>query len=166
MPIRFDKKEVRAATEEEITKITHDIASRVLGTVVLSTPVGAPGTWSSPPPRGYTPGHARGGWQTTVRTPAGSDNLIKDPGGAATIARGIRKLRRAKFGVNIFITSAVPYMGALNRGHSRQAGANFIEKAALRGANAVPSDRRTMPASKRVRPRPGSGIINSSRPRG
>lgn len=155
MAINYDPREVRAATEEELTLLQHEIASKVLGTIVLSTPVGLPTSWKSPPPKGYQPGHARASWQTLLnRAPDRDLPLgVVDPGGVKTIARGIRIIRRSKFGVQIIIGSAAPYMDALNTGHSRQAGANFVEKAAAIGANNVRSDSKTMPASKKVRPR-------------
>ena len=153
MAIPFDRREVVAATIEEITAFTIEVASKVLGTVVLSTPVGLPTSWKSPPPKGYQPGHARGSWQTTLNRAISSDNLVIDPGGASTISRGLRIIRRAKFDSNIIIASAAPYMEALDRGHSRQAGANFIAKAANRGANSARNDTKTMPQSKKVRPR-------------
>lgn len=153
MSIPFDPKEVIAAVGEDVERIVHDVASKVLGTVVLSTPVGAPGTWLSPPPPDYRPGHARGSWQTTLKDTVKQDNRAIDPGGARTIADGVRIIRRAKFGQNIFITSAAPYMPRLNQGWSRQAGANFVERAARRGATEGANETRTLPRSVRVRPR-------------
>ena len=161
MPIPYDPREIKAATMEEITLLTHEIASKVLGTIVLSTPVGLPSSWLSPPPKGYQPGHARASWQTLLNRDPSADLPLSviDPGGAKTIAKGIRIIRRSKFGVNIIIASLAPYMDALNRGHSRQAGALFVEKAAARGAASVPSDRKTMPQSKKVRPRRSASIF-------
>lgn len=153
MAIPFDPRETVAATIEEITAFTHEVASKVLGTVVLSTPVGLPTSWKSPPPKDYQPGHARASWQTTLNRAITSDNANIDPGGASTISKGLRIIRRAKFNTNIIIASAASYMGALDRGHSRQAGANFIEKAANRGARSARNDTKTMPQSKKVRPR-------------
>ncbi len=161
MSIPFDRREVKAATMEEITFLTQEVAKKVLGTIVLSTPVGLPTSWKSPPPKGYQPGHARASWQTLLNRDPSTDLPlgVVDPGGARTIARGIRIIRRARFGVNIIIASLAPYMDALNMGHSRQAGANFVEKAAVRGTNSIPSDRKTMPASKKVKPRRGAGTV-------
>lgn len=161
MPIEFDPREVRAATLEELTLLQHEIASKVLGVLVLSTPVGMPSSWKSSPPKGYQPGHARASWQTLLaRDPTRDLPLgVVDPGGASTIAKGIRIIRRSKFGVNIIIGSLAPYMDALNKGHSRQAGANFVEKAAAIGAASVSNDTKTMPASKKVKPRRGSGTF-------
>lgn len=153
MAIPFDPRETIAATNEELTRFQHEVASKVLGTVVLSTPVGMPGTWLSVPAKNYRPGHARGSWQTTLNREARADNALFDRGGAATIGRGIRIIRRSKLGVNIVIASLAPYMERLDQGWSRQAGANFIENAARRGADSVTNDTRTMPRSRRVRPR-------------
>lgn len=151
--IKFSAKETAAAMREEVVDIQRNLASKVLGTVVLSTPVGLPTSWASPPPKGYKPGHARASWQTTLKNTPTRDNLSIDPGGAATISRGIRVIRRSKFGVDIIFASLAPYMGALNTGWSRQAGANFIEKATRRGVKSTPSGSKLLPASKKVRPR-------------
>jgi hypothetical protein len=120
-----------------------------------------PSSWKSAPPAGYLPGHARASWQTLLNRDPSADLplTVIDPGGAQTIARGIRIIRRSKFGVNIIIASLAAYMDALNKGHSRQAGANFVDKAAAVGAASVASDTKTMPASTKVRPRRGAGTF-------
>jgi hypothetical protein len=149
--IKFSARETASAMREEVVAITQSLTSKVLGTVVLSTPVGLPTSWQSPPPKGYQPGAARASWRVTLKVTPSTDTQFVDPGGAATISKGIRKIRRIKFGDEVTISSLKPYMGRLDQGWSRQAPANFIEKAARRGVKSTPSGAKLLPASKKVR---------------
>jgi hypothetical protein len=116
----FNKKETFAATMKEVNTVKREIAKKVIAVVVLSTPVGMPGTWQSPPPKGYTPGHARFSWQTSLDRPI-----------------TFVKIKTSRLFQNIWFSNNAPYIGRLDQGWSRQAPANFVEKAILTGVRSL-----------------------------
>ncbi len=120
----------------DVNIIKQAVAKSVLSVVVLSTPVGMPETWLSPPPPGYQPGHARFSWRTNLNTALGTDMPGIDPGGAATIAHGIGVIRRSKFRDTIYLTNAAPYIVRLDEGWSRQQRAGFVDRS-IRGGLAA-----------------------------
>lgn len=133
----FNKREILEATLNQVNLVKMEIAKKVLSVVVLSTPVGMPGTWLSPPPPGYQPGHARFSWRTSLRIPITTEVPGLDPGGTATISEGFSIIARSKLPEQIFFSNNAPYIGRLDEGHSRQAGANFVEKAVRLGVSRV-----------------------------
>ncbi len=133
----FNKKETLTATLKEINLVKREIAKKVIAVVVLSTPVGMPGTWQSPPPKGYAPGHARFSWRTSLDRPITFEAPGVDPGGTATIAAGFIKIKTSRLFQNIWFSNNAPYIGRLDQGWSRQAPANFVEKAILSGVNSL-----------------------------
>jgi hypothetical protein len=108
-------------------------------TVVLATPVDT--------------GRARSNWQVECNSPA--QGVIeplttvqkghRGSGGAvarAAIEKGKEKIAQYKGGTPqaaIYITNNLPYIGALNDGHSAQAPSGFVERAVMVGINAVHS---------------------------
>jgi len=133
----FNKKETFAQTMKEVNAVKREIAKKVLATVVLSTPVGMPSTWLSPPPKGYAPGHARFSWRTSLGNPVTFEVPGRDPGGTRTIAAGFVKIKTARFSQNIWFSNNAPYIGRLDQGWSRQAPAGFVEKAIRAGINSL-----------------------------
>lgn len=133
----FNKKETFAATMKEVNLVKREIAKKVLAVVVLSTPVGMPGTWQSPPPKGYAPGHARFSWRTSLGNPITVEVPGRDPGGTRTIADGFGKIKTSRFLQNIWFSNNAPYIGRLDQGWSRQAPANFVEKAIMTGIRSL-----------------------------
>lgn len=133
----FNKKETFASTMKEFNIVKREIAKKVLAVVVLATPVGMPGTWQSPPPKGYEPGHARFAWQTSLDSPEVIDVPGVDPGGTRTIAAGFIKIKTSRAFQNIWFSNNAPYIGRLDQGWSRQAPANFVEKAILTGVRSL-----------------------------
>lgn len=133
----FNKKETFASTMKEFNIVKREIAKKVLAVVVLSTPVGMPGTWQSPPPKGYSPGHARFSWRTSLDNPITLEVPGLDPGGTATIAAGFLKIKTSRPFQNIWFSNNAPYIGRLDQGWSRQAPANFVEKAMKTGITSL-----------------------------
>jgi len=120
------------------------LAENVLGSLVLNTPVGQPGTWKSPPPPTYQPGHARFSWSTTTGSAASGDRPGVDPGGAATIARGVSVIQRSKLSDIIYFTNTAPYIGRLNQGWSPQQPPGMIDRAIRGGISSLSSTRITI----------------------
>lgn len=83
------------------------VAFEVLQSLVRMTPVDT--------------GRARGNWQVTLgETPRGGiEGMDRD--GSRTIARGLAEIERTEPGQSIWIHNNLPYIGALERGHSGQA---------------------------------------------
>ncbi len=108
-----------------LEKAVEDVAVAVLDKVVHTTP--------------HDTGQARANWQVTVRAarPPTTPLIGKlDYDGDATVAEGTAKIRGTPRpdGHVVFITNALPYIQALNEGHSQQAPAGFVELAVQAGA--------------------------------
>lgn len=103
--------------------------------LVLGTPVGDASYWQSPPPKGYTGGRARGGWQASQNHPAQSDINRIDPSGAAARAEVSKGLAGWKLGVRRFWTNSTPYILRLAHGWSRQAPDGWVPRALRQIAN-------------------------------
>lgn len=84
-----------------------DVAAYALVRLVELTPVAT--------------GHAKGNWQVQYFGSAVQELDVTDAIGNVTIAEGMRKLANAQPFQRISISNAVPYIRALEQGHSRQA---------------------------------------------
>jgi hypothetical protein len=78
-------------------------------------------------------GFARANWRPSINAPASSPISFLDPTGKATISRIIIVGLRWQVGDVFYITNRTPYIGALNAGHSPQAPAGFVQRAAKAG---------------------------------
>ena len=96
-------------------KVLLDIGTRL----IERTPVGDPELWQSSPPPGYAGGRARGSWQYGFSTPVTSYKGTIDPSGSTTLTTLGNDINPVP-GIH-FITSVLPYMQALEDGHSTQA---------------------------------------------
>lgn len=75
-------------------------------------------------------GKAQGNWQVGIGGPMLRQVHDESRFGADSAVRiATNKLQRYKGNANIHVTNNLPYIGALNRGHSKQAPAGFIEMA-------------------------------------
>ena len=93
----------------------------VFGAVVKATPVGDPDLWNGKKaPPGYVGGHARANWQMGINTiPVGEvdgTSIPNPPNTGAVKARDV-----------VYITNNVPYIEALEHGHSKQAAAGMVK---------------------------------------
>jgi len=127
--IPFDPDEISRAIEKEVVDIIREDAQAICRTVIFATPVGRPELWQSPPPRNYTPGHARRNWQINIGSPSGRELPGQDRIGTATLSNAISKLRAYRRLQPIYIENNVPYINRLNQGWSKQAPPRFVEKA-------------------------------------
>lgn len=109
-----------AAIEVELdTAIIESQAKVVIAVdqaVVLGTPVAT--------------GRARGNWRVTIGSPAvGYERERFSPSGQESIQEALSVSSAIVPGNDVWISNNLPYIGALNDGHSKQAPAGFIEKA-------------------------------------
>jgi hypothetical protein len=134
---RFDL-EVKKMADETVPELVEERIERVavyaLNSLVNKTPVGDPSLWapsSLPPPPGYQPGRARGGWRVLKN----NDNRpIKriDPSGSKTKTLGIAKIKQlGKIGAKFYIVNNTPYLGRLEEGYSSQAAPGGIIRLTL-----------------------------------
>jgi hypothetical protein len=102
--------------------IVRKVALDLLRGVVLMTPV--------------LTGRARANWQTTIGTPAiGEVPWVEgSPGGAAdkALSDGQVEVAAAQGDVTIFLTNNVPYIVALEEGHSKQAPEGMVRQTIAR----------------------------------
>lgn len=113
---------------ERVLLLQKTLAFDGLRRLINKTPVGNPSLWQSPPPPGYVGGRARANWQVTIDAPAlaPTDNI--DANGAATKAAGEAVILGLKVPFRtIWLSNSVPYIEALNDGHSTQAPAAFFQ---------------------------------------
>lgn len=116
-------RKAKAAPELVVRKV----ATEVLTGIVLKTPVGNPDLWKGKPPAGYVGGRARASWEIGLnRIDADANVTITDKDGRRTIARGMAKLANYKPDDTVWIASRLPYINALEYGHSRQAPAGMV----------------------------------------
>lgn len=71
-------------------------------------------------------GRARANWSVDFDTPAATTTEDTDKSGQATVARGAAKIARAHAGDVVYLTNALPYIGPLEKGSSKQAPAGMI----------------------------------------
>jgi len=109
--------------DKVVRKVVLDIGT----SLVEKTPVGDASYWQSPPPPGYVGGHARANWAHSEGTRVIQEIEGVDPSGAGSLARISSSVPVNAAGKVHFIQNSVPYIQALEDGHSRQAaGPNAI----------------------------------------
>lgn len=100
-----------------VRKVVLDIGT----SLVNKTPVGDASYWKSPPPPGYVGGHARGNWSHSIGTQVIQEIEGVDPSGNKSIDRISASIPVKSAGKVHFVQNSVPYIEALEDGHSRQA---------------------------------------------
>lgn len=122
-------RQVGAAVEDNAGKLVRKVALSVDATVVSATPVDT--------------GRARSNWQVEIGKPAkgvlpafvpGEEGSTVGPNTQMALALGAAAIATYKTGETIHLTNNLPYIGALNNGHSAQAPAGFVQTAVLDGA--------------------------------
>lgn len=115
---------------QELRRVTQLAASTALRQVVRRTPVGNPAAWapqSLPPPQGYKPGRARGGWQVGINRTTETDINRIDPSGDRAISSGLAVIKLAQPFDEVIIYNNVPYIIPLEHGSSAQAPAGMVK---------------------------------------
>ncbi|MDQ8051066.1 hypothetical protein [Luteibacter sp.] len=135
-------RKAKAAPEVVVRKVATDL----LTSVVLKTPVGNPSLWKGKPPAGYVGGRARASWGVGLNRPADTSVTLVDKQGRRTIARGQAAIGQWKSDDSIWITSRLPYINRLEyEGHSRQAPAGMVRISVVEFQSFINAAARSLP---------------------
>lgn len=138
-PLQFAARmqDLAKKVEGNATDIQRLVALAVDQAVVLATPVANPLIWQKPQ-KGHVGGRARYNWVVGLGTPNRAVRGTAGPGGGSqAIAEGAVLIKNSTPHQAIYISNSVAYIMELNRGHSKQAPAGFIELAVSAGSAAV-----------------------------
>ena len=107
-----------------VRKVVLDIGR----SLVEKTPVGNPDLWQNPDnkPEGYVGGHARANWSHSIGALVNQEFKEIDATGGASIDRIISSVPIKAAGKVHYIQNSLPYMQALEDGHSTQAPAGIV----------------------------------------
>ena len=107
-----------------VRKVVLDIGR----SLVEKTPVGNPDLWQNPDnkPEGYVGGHARANWSHSIGALVNQEFKEIDATGGASIDRIISSVPIKAAGKVHYIQNSLPYMQALEDGHSTQAPAGMV----------------------------------------
>jgi len=96
--------------------------------LVEKTPVGNPDLWQNPDnkPDGYVGGHARANWSHSIGALVNQEFKEIDATGRASIDRIISSVPVKAAGEVHYIQNSLPYMQALEDGHSTQAPTGMV----------------------------------------
>lgn len=101
-------------------KVIRTVVFDIGTSLVERTPVGDAKHWKSKPPPGYVGGHARGNWAHSEGVQVIQDIDCIDPSGGKSISRIAASVPIKAAGKVHYIQNSVPYIKALEDGHSRQ----------------------------------------------
>jgi hypothetical protein len=107
----------KANANTAVKKVVMDISKAV----VMRTPVGDAKYWKNPAPAGYTGGHARANWSHSEGSLVKREFEGTDKSGATSQDRIAASIGDKPAGGVHFISNSVPYIQALEDGHSHQA---------------------------------------------
>ena len=107
-----------------VRKVVLDIGR----SLVEKTPVGNPDLWQNPDnkPEGYIGGHARANWSHSIGAQVIQEFDVVDATGNASNERIASSLPINAGGQVHYIQNSLPYMQALEDGHSTQAPAGIV----------------------------------------
>ena len=107
-----------------VRKVVLDIGR----SLVEKTPVGNPDLWQNPDnkPEGYVGGHARANWSHSIGAQVIQEFDVVDATGNASNERIASSLPINAGGKVHYIQNSVPYIQALEDGHSSQAPNGFV----------------------------------------
>ena len=107
-----------------VRKVVLDIGR----SLVEKTPVGNPDLWQNPDnkPDGYVGGHARANWSHSIGALVNQEFDVVDATGNASIDRIVGSVPVKAAGEVHYIQNSLPYMQALEDGHSTQAPAGIV----------------------------------------
>lgn len=115
-------KKLGSNVETNADKLMRKVALSVDSTLVSATPVDT--------------GRARSNWVAELGGPAAFTNPPMSADEAMADAKAV--IEQYKGGTDIHLTNNLPYIGALNDGHSAQAPAGFVQTAVLDGVAQIP----------------------------
>jgi hypothetical protein len=108
--------------------VTRKVVLDIGRSLVERTPVGNPDLWQNPDnkPDGYVGGHARANWSHSIGALVNQEFKEIDATGGASIDRIISSVPVKAAGKVHYIQNSLPYMQALEDGHSTQAPAGMV----------------------------------------
>ena len=108
--------------------VTRKVVLDIGRSLVEKTPVGNPDLWQNPDnkPVGYVGGHARANWSHSIGALVNQEFKEIDATGGASIDRIISSVPVKAAGKVHYIQNSLPYMQALEDGHSTQAPAGMV----------------------------------------
>ena len=109
-------------------KVVRKVVLDIGRSLVEKTPVGNPDLWQNPDnkPDGYVGGHARANWSHSIGALVNQEFKEIDATGGASIDRIISSVPVKAAGEVHYIQNSLPYMQALEDGHSTQAPAGMV----------------------------------------
>jgi len=107
---------VKINADKVVRKVVLDIGK----SLVEKTPVGDANYWKMLPPPGYVGGHARANWSHSEETQIIKEFEGVDKSGAGSINRIASSVPAKAAGKVHFIQNSVPYIQALEDGHSKR----------------------------------------------
>lgn len=108
--------------------VTRKVVLDIGRSLVEKTPVGNPDLWQNPDnkPDGYVGGHARANWSHSIDVLVNQEFKEIDATGGASIDRIVGSVPVKAAGKVHYIQNSLPYMQALEDGHSTQAPAGIV----------------------------------------
>jgi hypothetical protein len=108
--------------------VTRKVVLDIGRSLVEKTPVGNPDLWQNPDnkPDGYVGGHARANWSHSIGVLVIQEFDVVDATGNASNERIASSLPINAGGKVHYIQNSVPYIEALEEGHSSQAPNGFV----------------------------------------
>ena len=108
--------------------VTRKVVLDIGRSLVEKTPVGNPDLWQNPDnkPEGYVGGHARANWSHSIGALVNQEFKEIDATGGASINRIVDSVPVKAAGKVHYIQNSLPYMQALEDGHSTQAPAGIV----------------------------------------
>ena len=108
--------------------VTRKVVLDIGRSLVEKTPVGNPDLWQNPDnkPDGYVGGHARANWSHSIGALVNQEFKEIDATGGASINRIVDSVPVKAAGKVHYIQNSLPYMQALEDGHSTQAPAGMV----------------------------------------
>jgi len=123
MSFALDIQKFAKKAGENADKVVREVVLDIGRSLVEKTPVGNPDLWQNPDnkPEGYVGGHARANWQHSTGAPIQVDLVdARDKTGQPTIDKIEASIPQKAAGLVHYITNSVPYIQALEDGHSKQ----------------------------------------------
>jgi hypothetical protein len=126
--------EIAVGVERNSDSLVRKTVITIASAVALRTPVDT--------------GRARANWRTNIggplvapvgTFPAGKEGSTGAAAAGQAIQDATNKMQgyTNKSGTPVFISNNLPYIDRLNKGHSKQAPAGFVESAIMAGVNAI-----------------------------
>ena len=134
MSFALDIKKFAQKAGDNADMVVREVVLDIGRSLVEETPVGNPDLWQNPDnkPDGYVGGHAKANWSHSIGALVNQEFKEIDATGGASIDRIISSVPVKAAGKVHYIQNSLPYMQALEDGHSSQAPNGFVGLTALK----------------------------------